>query len=189
MRARVLGVAALMLLVGTGTAAADDAHPSLRFAVSFPSSLRQAAADGRVYVVVSRKDTPEPREQIDITGGVPFWGQDVDGLRPGRTTYVDGRAYGYPLERLRDLPSGRYTVQAFFNVYTTFHRADGSTVKMHMPCGDGQDLFNSPGNLYGTPQTIDVAPRHSGTIRLNLDHVITPAQPVPAGGTCQQGNP
>ena len=189
MRARVIGVIGLMLLTVGGTAAASDAHPSLRFAVSFPSSLRQEAADGRAYVVISRKATPEPRDQIDITGGVPFWGEDVDGLRPGRTAYVDGRAYGYPVERLRDLPSGRYTVQAFFNVYTTFHRSDGSTMKLHMPCGDGQDLFHSPGNMYGSPQTVDIEPRRSGTIRLALDHVITPAQPVPADGTCQQGNP
>lgn len=188
MKARLIGVIGAVGLVASTTVAASSASGHVRFAISFPASLRKAAADGRAFVVVSRKSSPEPREQIDITGGVPFWGTNVDGLRPGRSVYVDSRAYGYPLPSLRDLPAGSYTVQAFFTTYTTFHRSDGSTVKLHMPCGDGQDLFNSPGNMYSTPKQLTVG-RHSGTVRLDLDHLITPADPVPAGGTCQQGNP
>ena len=38
------------------------------------------------------------------------------------------------------------------NVYTTFHRADGHVVKMHMDQWEGQDFPVSPGNLYSEPQ-------------------------------------
>jgi Putative esterase len=190
-RARLIGMIGVMTLAMAGTVSASSATAPMRFAISFPSSLRNAVADGRAYVVVSRKSTPDPREQIDVVGGVPFWGRDADHVAPDRPVIVDSgpQTYGYPLRKLDTLPPGRYSVQAFFNVYTTFHRGDGSTVKMHMPCGDGQDLFNSPGNMYSTPQEMTLSPRRPGTIKISLNHLITPADPVPPGGTCQQGNP
>ena len=60
-------------------------------------------------------------------------------MRPGEpVTIGDGPGvYGYPLVSLSDLPAGTYDVQSFLNVYTTFHRSDGSVVQLHMPCGDG----------------------------------------------------
>ncbi|WP_051469030.1 alpha/beta hydrolase-fold protein [Actinomadura oligospora] len=196
MRARLAGALCAVLLVVTGTTAAGvSGHGRLRFAVTLsPSAARQAgraAVDGRAYVIVSRKGDSEPRDQIDITGGVPFWGRNVDGVRPGGTVVLDagGGTYGYPLKSIASLPAGRYSVQAFFNTYDTFRRGDGSTVKMHMPCGDGMDLFDSPGNFSSSPRWVDIDPAHGGTVDLTLDHLITPSQPVPAGGTCQQGNP
>jgi len=192
MRARLIGLVAAVLLVVTGTAAADSSgHGRLRFAVSIAPALQKAAVDGRAYVIVTRDGSSEPRQQIDITGGVPFWGRNVDGLKPGRAVTLGGGGdtYGYPLPTLASLPSGRYTVQAFFNTYDTFRRSDGSTVKMHMPCGDGMNLFASPGNMYSAPQQITIDQRSSGTVPIQVDKLITPADPVPAGGTCQQGNP
>ena len=34
------------------------------------------------------------------------------------------------------LPIGKYNVQAVMNIYETFHRADGHTVKLHMDHGE-----------------------------------------------------
>ncbi|GAA1721873.1 alpha/beta hydrolase-fold protein [Fodinicola feengrottensis] len=159
--------------------------------MSFSPQVRDTAVDGRVLVVISRNGATAPITQTDIVGGVPFWGRNVTDLRPGRPVSIGDQpdVYGYPLSSLDRLPAGDYYVQAFLNTYDTFHRGDGSTVRLHMPCGDGQDMFSSPGNLYGTPKLLHLDPHHSGAIALTLDHVITPAQPVPAGGTCQQGNP
>ena len=53
----------------------------------------------------------------------------------------DSRIRGFPLLTLNDLPEGQYFVQAFMNVYETFHRADGSVVQLHMPCGDGHRIM------------------------------------------------
>ncbi|WP_051324427.1 alpha/beta hydrolase-fold protein [Candidatus Solirubrobacter pratensis] len=88
-----------------------------------------------------------------------------------------------------DLPPGDYRVQAFMNVYTTFRRSDGSVVKLHMPCGDGHDVFNGTGNLYSSVQTVRVRPGDRRPVQLSLTEVIPPSDPVPPGGTCQQGNP
>lgn len=75
------------------------------------------------------------------------------------------------------------------NVYTTFRRSDGSVVKLHMPCGDGHDVFDGAGNLHSAVQRVRVDGRSHRPIQLKLTEVIPPSDPVPAGGTCQQGNP
>lgn len=183
--------AATLAVVAVPGPAGGAAPAPLRFAVSFDSSVRAAPVNGRVLVVLSRDGSTEPRYQIDIVGGVPFWGQDVHALRPGQSAVLGtGRpGYGYPLQSVRQIPPGNYYVQAFLNTYSTFSRSDGSTVQLHMPCGDGQYMFNSPGNLYGVPRRIHLDPASSGTVHLALDRRIAVAQPVPPGGTCQQGNP
>ena len=183
-------LAVVLALIGASVAAARPRH-DLKFDVSFPAATRADAADGRAFVIVSTDASSDPRDQIDIVNGVPYWGRNVDGLRPGHAVTLDEgpQTYGYPRESLDQLPPGRYYVQAFFNVYDTFHRGDGSTVKLHMPCGDGQDMFNSPQNMYSTPQWITITGDEDKPIKLSLDHVIAPSDPVPAGGTCQQGNP
>jgi len=123
-------IVAFVAALAIGSTASAFAVPSndqpLAFSVSFPSSVRARAADGRVYVIVSRAPKRvEPRFQIDITDGVPFWGRDVSGLRPGGSASVGAQpdVYGYPLAALDQLPAGDYTVQAFLNVSTTFHRS------------------------------------------------------------------
>ena len=62
-----------------------------------------------------------PRSQM-------VFGVDVDGMHPGQSIMVDDSASGYPLRSLRDVPPGEYYVQAFFNVYSEFHRSDGHVV-------------------------------------------------------------
>jgi hypothetical protein len=194
MRARVIltiAVAFTVALMTTVAVSSPSGGKPLRFAVSFDPAVRAKAANGRVLVIVSRSNADEPRFQIDITDGVPFWGKDVSHLRPGRRTILDAGpdVYGYPLTSIVDLPPGDYYVQAFLNVYTTFHRSDGSVVQLHMPCGDGGYYLDSPGNLYSTPQLMHLDPATSGTVQLSMDNLIEPSDPVPAGGTCQQGNP
>lgn len=171
-------------------AAAPRARPT--FKVTFDRAVVKAPVDGRLMVIVSRAATGEPRDQVaDVADGVPFWGVDVNGVRPSSSVLVgDGPGtYGYPLPTIAALPVGDYTVQAFLNVYTTFRRSDGSVVKLHQPCGDGHDVFASTGNLYGRPVRVRVTPGGATPVDLHLSSVIAPSDPVPAGGTCQQGNP
>src|SRR5579862_5121529 len=79
---------------------ADEPPSGVRFELSFPESARSAPVDGRIYVVLTRKATPEPRLQFGKTGGQyassPFFGEDVEGLRPGAAAVIDDRANGYP---------------------------------------------------------------------------------------------
>jgi Putative esterase len=162
---------------------ADERAAAVRFELSFPEGVRREAVDGRVYVVVTKKATPEPRLQFGKTGGQyassPFFGEDVEGFHPGASAVIDDRANGYPLERLSALPAGDYFVQGVLNVYTTFHRADGHAVRLHMDQWEGQDFPISPGNLFSEPRRVHLDPAAPQTIHLVLDRKIPPIA-VPA---------
>jgi hypothetical protein len=131
-------------------------------------------------VVVSREGQPEPRLQFGKEGeqyrSTPFFGEDVEGLKPGQWAAVGSAALGYPIARLTDLPPGDYYVQAMLNVYTTFHRADGHTVKLHADQWEGQVFQISPGNLYSEVRKMHLDPRRGGTVRLTLEKKIPPVE-------------
>jgi hypothetical protein len=89
--------------------------------------------DGRVLLIISNRATPEPRMQVSESPSTQqIFGADADGLRPGQAAVIDGSTLGYPREFLDGVPAGEYYVQALINVYETFHRADGHTVKLPM---------------------------------------------------------
>src|SRR5205807_6965073 len=100
-------------------------------------------------------------------------GIDVDALAPEQEAVIDETVLGYPVESLRQVPPGRYRVQALLHKYETFHRADGHVVKLPMDRGEGQHWNQAPGNLYSTPREIAIEPG-SGTIAIELDKVIPP---------------
>ena len=62
------------------------------------------------------------------------------------------------------------------NVYETFHRSDGHTVKLHMDQGEGQQWNRSRGNLYSRPQRIEL--RADAVVLVELTEVIPPVAPV-----------
>jgi hypothetical protein len=101
----------------------------------------------------------------------------------------DDAAIGYPLTSIRDLPPGEYTAQAFLNVFTTFHRADGQVLEMHLNSGAGQSPWRAPGNAMSQPRQVNIDPTRAETFRFEIDEVIPPTDPVPEGGSLQQGNP
>src|SRR5688500_17026667 len=85
------------------------AEPGLRFAITAPG----APVTGRVLLLISTDDTAEPRFQItDGPKSQQVFGVDVTGLAAGAPAVVDSSVLGYPLEGLRDLKPGTYTVQA-----------------------------------------------------------------------------
>ena len=146
---------------------------------------------GRAYVILTRDGEREPRQQVGIQG-VPFWGKEVRDLAGGQEVGITPGAaevIGYPLGDLSAVPPGEYTVQAFLNVFTTFERADGKTLEMHLNSGAGQSPWRAPGNAFSEPRTVRIDPRGGGIIPLAIDQVIPPVEPVPEGGSLQQGNP
>jgi putative esterase len=172
----VLGLAAAAAACGAGPG--ESSREPLRFELSFPAGVRQEPADGRLFVVISREGQPEPRLQFGKSGdqyrSTPFFGEDVEGLKPGQWAAVGSSALGYPIARLADLPPGDYSVQAMLNVYTTFHRADGHTVKLHADQWEGQDFQISPGNLYSEVRKMRLDPRRGGAVRFTLEKKIPP---------------
>ena len=146
-------------------------------AQSFSVSLsRQASAeplDGRLLLCLSTDPSEEPRFQISLAVKTQMvFGMNVDQWQPGQTVQVDAGARGYPVRAVKDIVPGEYYVQAVLNRYTTFHRADGKTVKMHMDQGDGQQWSSSPGNLYSKPVKVVVKP--GATVQLELTETIPP---------------
>ena len=82
------------------------------------------------------------------------FGMDVDGLKPDQAVVIDGKAWGYPIRSLNDVPPGDYYVQALLHRYETFHLSSGPTVKLPMDRGEGQHWNTAPGNLYSKPGKI-----------------------------------
>ena len=150
----------------------------LRFAVSFPSEAHSEAVTGRVYVIITRSDSREPRFQVSPYG-VPFFGEDIESLQPGVSAYVDADTFGYPLKSLGELPSGDYFVQGFVNIYTEFQRADGFALWMHQDQWEGQHWNRSPGNLYSDVLEIHLDPKENKSIELECKNTIPPVT-VPA---------
>ena len=157
---------------------AQTSDTPLRFEISIPDDVRAEPVTGRVFVMVSRTNTREPRFQVGRTG-VPFFGRDVDQLASGQTASIDASDLGSPLESLSDLPPGRYYVQAMVNLYSEFRRADGHVVWMHDDRWEGQDWRRSPGNLYSEVQELYLDPATGGTVRLEATNVV-PSTAAPA---------
>ncbi len=169
-------VAALCL---TSTLLIAAAAQGQRFDISFPASARATPVRGRVFVIVTRNASREPRLQLNQVDGVPFFGRDVDQLAPGQSVSITITDSGYPVNTLRDIPAGDYYVQAVVNVYSEFRRADGHTVWMHDDQWEGQKWERSPGNLYSKVQRLHLDARSGYDIKLVADQVIPPVV-VPA---------
>src|SRR5882757_5668637 len=106
------------------------------------------------------------------------FGVTVDGLKPGQPVVVDTTAAGYPVRSLKDVPAGDYFVQAVLDVYETFHRSDGTTVKLSPDRGEGKHWNLAPGNLYSKPRKVHVG-AGGASIAVVLDQVIPPITPEP----------
>jgi hypothetical protein len=182
MASRILWLTALCLAGGAAAASAQTApRAAFRFEISFPASAHAQPVTGRVYVMISRDSEREPRLEISRTG-VPFFGRDVDQLKPGQAAIIDTTDLGTPVANLTEIPPGDYYVQAMVNVYTEFTRADGHVLWMHDDQWEGQRWNRSPGNLYSTPQKLHVDVTRPGAIKIVADQVIPPVE-VPAETT------
>jgi len=145
------------------------------FHITIAPSLQQENLDGRLLLLLSNNDRSEPRFQVNDAAGTQLvFGVDVEGWQPQHSQLVDMHAFGYPLERLKDVPAGDYYVQVLLHKYETFHLKNGHTVKLPMDRGEGQHWNKAPGNIYSTPVKIHFDPANSGEISLTIDKVIPP---------------
>ncbi len=140
-----------------------------RFDVSVDPSARKEPVSGRILLLLSKTESLEPG-----INGTPVFGVNVNDLRPGEAALVDETAFGYPVRSLREMPPGEYSVQAWLNVYTTFHRSDGKVVKLHMDQGEGQNWRRSPGNLYSDPARIRIASDATNRFPVVLKRIVPP---------------
>ena len=181
MRMVVSGVmcAAAFLLSTRAVAEPWPQAASGKFEVSFPAAAHAGAITGRLFVVVSKKDKPEPRLEAGSWGDAgPFFGVDVNAWAPEQSAVIDLGTPGSPVGSLAEIPAGDYFVEAIVNIYTEFHRADGHTVWLHMDQWEGQHFNRSPGNLYSEVQRVHLDPAAGYDLKLSLTKEI-PAVEVP----------
>ncbi|HEY4110905.1 hypothetical protein [Puia sp.] len=143
------------------------------FRVTIAPGLHGEVLEGRLLLLIANNDKEEPRFQVSDGAGTQLvFGVDVDGWKPGEAQWMGVNAFGYPLERLADLPAGDYYVQALLHKYETFHLKGGHTVKLPMDRGEGQHWNLAPGNIYSKPVRLHWDPAHSQEISLTIDQVI-----------------
>lgn len=179
---RMMSLIALagLLTSGCGYALAAPQSAGPQFEISFPASVHSGRITGRVYVVITHDEKPEPRFQVGSEADEPpFFGADVSRLAPGESAVIDSSTVGYPVRSLSQIPPGDYYVQAFVNVYTEFHRADGHVVWLHMDHWAGQQFNRSPGNIYSDVKEVHLDPHDRYDVKLSLTHVIPPVTVPP----------
>src|SRR6266700_4609577 len=169
---RLFYMAVIFLIAAQLEAAAS----SISFKITLPAGNRQPVT-GRVFVIIARADTPEPRLQVGSwRSRTELLAVDTQGLQPGQSVTLDTLALSYPLKSIREIPPGDYYVQALMNVYTRFQRADGNTIWAHMDQWEGQQFNKSPGNLYSEVGHFHLDALSGYELRLNLDKTIPAIQ-------------
>ncbi|HRH47729.1 MAG TPA: hypothetical protein PLP23_03185 [Panacibacter sp.] len=145
------------------------------FRISIAGSLKQPTLDGRLLLLLSKNDNAEPRFQVNDGAQTQLvFGVNVDQWSPTGDALIDVHAFGYPIERLKEVPAGDYYVQVLLHKYETFHLQTGQTVKLPMDRGEGQHWNIAPGNIYSTPVKIHFDPKTSNEIHLVIDKIIPP---------------
>lgn len=168
-------LAAVMLFASNLATSAEPRSVS----VSLAPGLTTAPETGRMFVLVSDRTDEEPRLITKITAAyyfndrkvfdyVPFFGQDVDGMRPDAVVTLSGKEKGFPFTDLSQLPPGEYSVQAVFNRYEKVTPAHGKTIWLPMDNWEGSQFHLSPGNFYSDVQRIKVEPGKGFKLSLTL---------------------
>jgi Putative esterase len=181
----VVGLACLFLgLFSNGVIA----EPLRQVDVKLHAKLHNGPVTGRVFLLITDRSDVEPRSVTSFTyvyyfnqprkaddfpfDYAPFWGQDVQGLRPGESVILGGGEEGYPYKTLQDLPPGDYFVQALLHLYTQVKPAHGKTIWLPMDQWEGQQFHLSPGNLVSKTQKISVKKGRGFKLKLTLDNRI-----------------
>lgn len=164
----------LIILLTIGHSMENTNSPN--FKIHFTSEISEKPVDGRMFLLISSNDTEEPRFQItdDINTQIVF-GQDVENIKPNDIVQFDGNEFGYPIESLRELPDGEYSVQALLHIYESFDLSTGHVVKLPMDNREGQKWNLSPGNFFSEPFKVKITT--NSKIEIALNKVIPPIDP------------
>ena len=145
--------------------------------IAYPSEHYNKPLDGRLILLISTQIDSEPRFQLrDDSKTCQGFGMDVENWTPKQTITFDNQAFGYPIQKIEELPSGEFYLQVVFHNYETFNRADGHIVKLPMDRGEGQQWNRAPGNLYSTPQKINISNGKIPALTITLDQKIPPIE-------------
>jgi hypothetical protein len=153
----------LTLLSSVGTGWTQSVPSCLTFEVGLGPQLSSVNHDGRLFIILSRTNSPEPRFSLQDTGpdAPQTLAQDLHGFGPGKVVLPQTNTFSFPLQQLAQLPSGDYFAQAVFD----WNR------DLRMP--------DAPSNLFTTPLKIHFEPGQTQHVALQLTSQI-PAENLPA---------
>jgi hypothetical protein len=157
---------------------APDSTAPRSVSVTLDTGIASGPETGRVFVLVTDRTDKEPRSITAATYAyyfndskfdfAPFFGQDVDALRPGATVTLSGKESGFPFADLSKLPPGDYSIQAVFDRYEQVAPAHGKPIWLPMDHWEGSQFHLKPGNFYSDVQRIKVEAGHGFKVSLDL---------------------
>jgi hypothetical protein len=150
----------LLLLLLVALVAPVSAATTLKFEVGLKDGLTASPQTGRLFVLLSRKEKPEPRAVLGNAGvDAPFvLARDVADLTPGKVSVLDQQVITFPIANLSLIPVGDYFAQALLSMNTDLHSP------------------GAPGNLYSEVRKVHLDPARGGTLDLKLTRQIPPEQ-------------
>lgn len=116
----------LRLALGVFLAALGSVSAGVKFDIGLKSGLATNALEGRLLLILSSTNHPEPRLAIDdASGNGPLvFGRDVTNFTSTRTVIMDERATPSLNASLAHVPAGHYFVQALLDVSTDLRSAN-----------------------------------------------------------------
>jgi len=166
----------IVLMINCSSPQGDLVFP---FNIRFTAEMSEQPLDGRLLLLLANNDKSEPRFQIgDGLKTQLIFGMDVDEWAPDSRMIVDGRAFGFPLRTISDIPPGEYYVQAMINRYETFNLGNGKSVKLPPDQGEGQQWHSKPGNIYSKPVKITIDGKNSTEVDIVMDQKVPPVAEV-----------
>lgn len=148
------GLCGLLFTAAHAFGAAPTAQPAatpLSIRVSLPPGLAPTPLTGRLLIMFAPLEAESNDDlRLDLsptTEAIAFFGENVQAWRPGQMLTLSAHATGFPYATLLQLPPGRYRLQASFERYERYRRADGHT--LYLP------IIESLGNS----STADAMPR------------------------------
>lgn len=144
----------LLLLLRTATAGWAESPPAFR--VTCSPEVHATPYSGRVYVMLSRSDRPEPRFGPAWLNPAPFFASDVKEWKPGTALLMDDSVLAYPVAPSK-LPAGTYFAQA---------------VARFNP--NSRTIGGGEGNGYSAVARFEHDPQRPATVELCIDQVVAP---------------
>jgi S-formylglutathione hydrolase FrmB len=140
------------------TTEAADSPARLSFEIFPPDQIPPGATNGRLFVILSRSSSIQPRLTLGRTGmqRPQALARDVAAFSPGQPVTVGAKDFSFPATNLSQIPPGEYFVQALFDYNPDLRFA------------------NAPENLYSKVQKAGIDPAKDIAIKLALTEQIPP---------------
>ena len=106
MKRKLLPLVYLFVLSGFYNAGGQQITKEIpRFKISFPTSVSKKPLTGRMFLIITKTDSIEPRLQVGRYG-TQFFGVDFENLKPGQEVIISTSTLGYPVNAFNDITPG-----------------------------------------------------------------------------------